>query len=114
MKPEALRSQLQTVLTVYDEDIKRVVSASGCNKSKIIKRKFEDQVDTERAQDSDAEAADAGDITPATPPDGGAAATSGGEELPPAPSPGARTAKPRGRGGVVVLESLPRPQADAD
>ncbi len=36
-------SQLQTVLTAYYQDIKGVVSASGCTKSKVVKRKFEDQ-----------------------------------------------------------------------
>jgi hypothetical protein len=98
MKPDVLRSQLQTVLTPYYEDIKGVVSASGCTKSKIIERKFEDQEDTERAADSDADAADAAATTPATPPDGGAAAASGGEEPLPAPSPGLGPS-PGNRGG---------------
>ena len=46
MKPDAFLSQLQNVLTAYYEDIKAVVSASGCNKSKVVKRKLEDQDDT--------------------------------------------------------------------
>ncbi len=61
MKPDAFPSQLQNVLTAYYEDIKGVVSASGCNKSKvvksksgIIKRKFEDQDDTRLAPEADA------------------------------------------------------------
>ncbi len=55
-----------------------VQGASGCAKSKVIKRKFEDQVDTERAPDADtADAAAANPATPATPPDAGAAAASG-------------------------------------
>jgi hypothetical protein len=41
MKPDTL--QLQTVLTAYYDDIKRVVSANGCTKSKVVKRKFEDR-----------------------------------------------------------------------
>jgi hypothetical protein len=36
-------SQLQTVLTAYYEKIKGVVSASGCTKSWVVKRKFEDR-----------------------------------------------------------------------
>ncbi len=101
MMPDVLRSQLQTVLTAYYEDIKGVVSvsASGCTKSKIIKRKFEDQEDTERAADSDADAADAAATTAATPLDGCAAAASGGEEPPLAPSPGAKPGKQRRAGG---------------
>ena len=46
MKPDAFPSQLQNILTAYYEDIKGVVGASGCNKSKVVKRKFEDQDDT--------------------------------------------------------------------
>ena len=46
MMPDAFRSQLQTVLTAYYEDIKGVVSASGSAKTKVVKRKFEDQKDT--------------------------------------------------------------------
>ncbi len=54
MKPDAFQSQLQNVLTAYYEDIKAVVSASGCNKSKVVKRKLEDQDDTRLAPDADA------------------------------------------------------------
>ena len=50
MKPDAFTSQLQIVLTAYYEDIKGVAGASGCTKSKVVKRKFEDQEDTERAR----------------------------------------------------------------
>jgi hypothetical protein len=61
MKPDAFTSQLQTVLTAYYEDIKWVVGASGCTKSKVIKRKFEDQEGTEptaeAAADPEADAA---------------------------------------------------------
>jgi hypothetical protein len=46
--------------------------------SKVVKCKFKDQVDTERAPDADtADAAAATPATPATPPDAGAAAASG-------------------------------------
>jgi hypothetical protein len=43
MKPDTFKSQLQTVLTAYYEKIKRVVSASCCTKSWVVKRKFEDR-----------------------------------------------------------------------
>ena len=98
MKPDAFTSQLQTVLTAYYEDIKGVVSASGCTKSKVVKRKFEDQDDADADADADAAAAvaaaaaeappaEAPPATPATPPDGAAAGNApGGEEPPAAPS----------------------------
>ena len=92
MKPDAFTSQLQTVLNAYDEDIKGVVSASGCTKSKVVKRKFKDQDDTGLAPDADAAdaaaaAADATDAaTPPAPPDGGTEQhpTGGGLCIPPA------------------------------
>ena len=34
---------IPNVLTAYYEDIKGIVCASGCTKSKVVKRKFEDQ-----------------------------------------------------------------------
>ena len=37
MKTDSFKSQLQAVLTVYYEDIKGILGASGCTKSKIIK-----------------------------------------------------------------------------
>ncbi len=46
MKPDTFLSQFQNVLTAYYEDIQAVVSASGCNKFKVVKRKLEDQDDT--------------------------------------------------------------------
>ena len=99
MKPDAFPSQLQNVLTAYYEDIKGVVGASGCNKSKVVKRKFEDQDDTGLAPNADAAyaspaattgAADA--ATPATPPDGSAEQHQAGTSLlrPPALRPRAR------------------------
>jgi hypothetical protein len=114
MKPDAFMSQLHTVLTAYYEDIEGVVSASGCTKAKIVKRKFEDQEDTERVPDADA--ADAAAATPAIPPDGGTAATSGGRSLHRPPALGARAWAGAARGGRewVVLKRLPRPKADAD
>ena len=59
---------MQTVLTAYYEDIKGVVSASGCTKSKVVKRKFEDQDDTRLAPDADAADACAAAADAATPP----------------------------------------------
>jgi hypothetical protein len=92
MKPDAFTLQLQTVLTAYYEDIKRGVSASGCTKSKVVKRKFEDQDDADAAAAvaaaaAEAPPAEAPPATPATPPDGAAAGNApGGEEPPAAPS----------------------------
>ena len=42
MKPDSFKSQLQAVLTAYYEDIEGVQGASGCPKTKIVKRQFED------------------------------------------------------------------------
>ena len=92
MKPDSFTSQLQTVLTAYYEDIMGVQGASGCPKSKIVKRKFEDQEDAGLAPDAAATPADAAATpadaaaTAATPPDGGMAAA-GAEEPRTVPSP---------------------------
>jgi hypothetical protein len=85
----------------YYEDIKGVQGASGCTKSKVVKRKFKDQEDTELALDADT--ADTAAATPATLLDAGAAAASGREEPPPAPSPGGKSlgGGSKGRAGVV-------------
>ncbi len=103
MKPDTFTLQLEIVLTAYYEDIKGVAGASGCTKSKVVKRKFEDQDDTGNAQDNSAtdatDAADAAATIPATPPDGGAAATSCGEDPPPAPSPAGKGGSSRGQAG---------------
>ncbi len=103
---------MQTVLTAYYdsiyEDIKRIQGASGCPKTKVVKRKLEDQEDTRTTPDKDA-AADASESTPATPPHGGWAAAASGVEPPlalstassPAPSPGGKDAaskRPAGGG----------------
>ena len=45
MKPDSFKSQLQAVLTALYEDIKGVQGASGCPKTKILKRRFEDHED---------------------------------------------------------------------
>jgi hypothetical protein len=93
MNPDSFTSQLQTTLTAYYEDIKGVQGSSGCPKSKVVKRMFEDQEDAglaqkaapARAADADASDADA-DAAPVTLPDGGPAAAA--EEAPRAvPSP---------------------------
>ncbi len=56
-------------------------------KTKVIKRKFEDQEDTGTTPDEDAAADAAADaVTPATPPHWGAAAAAGRVEPPLAPS----------------------------
>ena len=60
MKPDSFKSQLQAVLTTYDEDIKGVQGARGCHKLKVVKRRFEDQEDDacdEGADDAAATAA---------------------------------------------------------
>jgi hypothetical protein len=36
MKPDSFKSQLQAALTTYYEDIKGVLGASGCPKTKIV------------------------------------------------------------------------------
>ena len=38
MKPDSFKSQLQATLTTYYEDIKGVLGARGCPKTKIVKR----------------------------------------------------------------------------
>jgi hypothetical protein len=49
--------QLQALLTTFYEDIKGVQGASGCHKTRIVKRQFEDQEDD--AGNEGADAADA-------------------------------------------------------
>ncbi len=111
MKPDALRLQLQTVLITYYDDIKGVVSASGCTKPKVVKRKFVDQDAANAAAtnaaaaiaaEADAAAANANTnanaATPATPPDGGAQARHphpAGRSL---PSSGGKSGGCKGRG----------------
>jgi hypothetical protein len=41
--PDSFKSQLQIVLTAYYKDINGVQGASVCPKTKVVKRKFEDQ-----------------------------------------------------------------------
>ena len=94
------------------------MGASSCNKSKVVKRKFEDQDDTGLAPDADAAyastAAAADAATPATPQDGGAEQHPAGTSLllPPALRPRAGAAR-GGREGVLK-RLLARPQANAD
>ena len=107
MKPAAFRLQLQTVLTAYYEDIKEVASASGSAKTKVVKRKFEDQDGTDLAPgaagavgaagDTAADADAAAAAMPATPPSESEATAPGRAEPPPAPSP-ARGGGSKGRG----------------
>ena len=81
--------------------------------SKVVKRKFEDQVDTECALDADtADAAAATPATPATSPDASAAAASGGEEPPQVPSPGGKSLAggSKGRAGAVSNKKAAKAQ----
>ncbi len=96
MKPDEFRLQLQTDLTTYNEVIKGVVSASGCTKPKVVKRKFEDQDDASDAADADADADAAANAN--------ADANAASQPPPPPRRTGARHPHPAGR-------SLLRPPA---
>ncbi len=91
MKPNALRLQLQTVLISYYEDIKGVVSASGCTKPKVVKRKLVDQdaANATTAITADADAARRRDAD---------APGRAGAAPPPAPSSGGKSGGGKGRG----------------
>ncbi len=67
MSPDSLRYQVQTVLTTNFEDIKGIQGASCCPKTKVVKRKLEDQEDTGTTPDKDA-AAESALTPPPTPP----------------------------------------------
>ena len=59
---------MQTVLTTYYEDIMGVQGASGCPRTKVVKRKFEDHENTGLAPDTTNEnAAAAAEEEPHTP-----------------------------------------------
>ncbi len=100
------------------------MGASGCTKSKVVKRKFEDQEGTEptadAAADPEADAtadAAATAATTATPPDGGRGALhshQAGRSLNWPPALGARAGAARWGRGQVVVERLLGPNADAD
>ncbi len=84
MKPDSFTLQLQTILTALFEDIKGVMSASCCTKSKTT-RWSGASLRTGLAPDADAaadaaaaDAADAAAASPATLLEGGAAAAPGG------------------------------------
>jgi hypothetical protein len=110
---------LQAVLTAYwyYEDIKGVQGASGCAKSKVVKRKFEDQEDIKRAPDADAADAAAGaaaiPATPATPRTEARQPHPAGRSLHRPPALGARAGATRG-GREGMVKRLPKPKADAD
>jgi hypothetical protein len=106
MTPDAFRTQLQTALTAYYEEIKGIVCASGCTKSKVVKRKFEDHDDIPApdppppAAAAPAAALDAA-AAAASPTDGDGPSAGGEEPDPPATSPagkGGKGAKPAGAG----------------
>ncbi len=115
MKPDSFKSQLQAVLTAYDEDIKRVQGANcarGYPKTKIVKSRFEDQEDAGTTPKDEAGIEDAGGAAAA--PAAGAAAA--------APPPAGRRLQLRLRllnQPPAQLERLGdgvvrRPKADAD
>jgi hypothetical protein len=91
MKPD---SQLQTILTSLYEDIKGVVCASSCTKSKVVKSKFEDQTCARHRRCRRLRRRCS--RQPATSPEGGAAAAPVGEGPVSAPSPGGRSGGWRG------------------
>ena len=98
MKPDSFKSQLQAALTTYYEDIKGIHGASGCSKTKIVKRKFEDQVDNAGNEDAAADVAAASQHAAASPPQASAAPAppaegGGGDE-----GPAAAAATPPGKG----------------
>ena len=106
MKPDSFKSQLQAVLTTYYEDIKGILGASGCSKTKIVKRKFEDQADNAGNEDAAADHADVAAPPPAasSPPQASAAAApsaegGGGDEGPAAAAAAAATPPGKGRKG---------------
>ncbi len=53
-KPDSFMLQLQAPLTTYYGDIKWVQGASSCHKTRIVKHRFEDQVDDTCNEDADA------------------------------------------------------------
>ncbi len=56
MKPDSFKSQSKAVPTTYYEDIKGVQGGSGCHKTRIVKRRFEDQEDDAGNKGADAAA----------------------------------------------------------
>ena len=109
MKPDSFTSQLQTVLTAFYEDIMGVQGASGCPKSKVVKRKFEDQEDAGLAPDAATTPADA--ATPPPPPRRtGARQPPARRSLAPSPSLSRAGALAGGREGVLKGSH----EADAD
>ena len=97
---------IPNVLTAYYKDIKGIVCASGCTKSKVVKRKFQDQDNIPAAADNAADnaAADAAPTPasaadpPATPPDRGASGEEGPTQAPSPAGKGGKGAKPAGAG----------------
>jgi hypothetical protein len=60
MRPDSFKLQLQAVLTTYYGDIKGVQGASGCHKTRSVKRQFKDQEDDTCNEGVDAADAAAG------------------------------------------------------
>ena len=123
MKPDSFKSQLKAALTTYYEDIKRIHGASGCSKTKIGKRKFEDQVDNAGNEDAAADHADVAAASQhnassppqasaaAEPPDEPPALSAGLNGLPVAPHTGLRLLAPAPMSGVLVLAVTMAPAA---
>ena len=100
MKPDSFKSQLQAALTTYYEDIKGIHGASGCSKTKIVKRKFEDQADNAGNEDAAADHADvaAPPHAASSPPQASAAAAPSAEGGGSDEGPAAAAATPPGKG----------------
>ena len=94
MKPDSFKLQLQAVLTTYYQDIKGIQGASGCHKSKVVKRRFEDQEDDAGDEGADDDAAAAVARARAAPAD------ASGEEAPAASTPPGKAKKPKKGAGA--------------
>jgi hypothetical protein len=109
MKPDSFKLQLQAVLTTYYKDIKGIQGASGCYKTRIIKRQFKDQEATgERTQRTPQPCRSSG--PPRCNASAGAAGAGSGREAPAAPAP---APSPVGKVGAQGAKKKAT-QADAD
>jgi hypothetical protein len=89
-KPDSFNSPLPAVVTTYYVDINGVPGASGCPKTKLVKRRFEDQEDADEDAGNEGAAVAAADAAAAALAE---AAPAGGEAPAapaPAPSPGGK------------------------
>jgi hypothetical protein len=113
MTPDAFKSQLQAALTTYYVDIMGVHGASGCPKPKIIKRRFEDQLedDAGTTPDEDAGGEAAAAQIAAAAAGGAAAAQDDGDGAAAAPAGGEAAAAPAGADDVAAPRSPPNKPA---